>query len=37
MEKLLIAGGQKLKGQVKISGSKNAALAILPARMTGRK
>ncbi|KMT21871.1 UDP-N-acetylglucosamine 1-carboxyvinyltransferase [Clostridium cylindrosporum] len=31
MEKLLIEGGKKLSGKVKISGAKNAAVAILPA------
>ena len=31
MEKLLIRGGSKLKGEVTISGAKNAAVAILPA------
>ena len=31
MEKILISGGNKLKGKVEISGAKNAALAILPA------
>ena len=31
MEKLLIKGGNKLKGDVSISGAKNAAVAILPA------
>ncbi len=31
MEKTLIYGGNELNGRVKISGSKNAALAILPA------
>lgn len=31
MEKLIIKGGQKLKGKVKISGFKNSAVAILPA------
>ncbi|MDD6485149.1 MAG: UDP-N-acetylglucosamine 1-carboxyvinyltransferase [Clostridiales bacterium] len=31
MEKLLIRGGNKLKGEVVISGAKNAAVAILPA------
>ncbi len=31
MDKILIKGGQKLKGRVKISGSKNAALPILAA------
>lgn len=30
MEKLLVQGGTSLQGRVKISGSKNAALAILP-------
>ncbi len=37
MEELLIAGGQKLQGQVKISGSKNAAVAILPAVVMTRE
>ncbi|MEG0371325.1 MAG: UDP-N-acetylglucosamine 1-carboxyvinyltransferase [Clostridium sp.] len=31
MEKLLIEGGRRLSGKVKISGAKNAAVAILPA------
>ena len=31
MEKLLIRGGNKLHGEVSISGAKNAAVAILPA------
>ncbi|MEG2973568.1 MAG: UDP-N-acetylglucosamine 1-carboxyvinyltransferase, partial [Clostridium sp.] len=31
MEKLLIEGGRKLVGKVKVSGAKNAAVAILPA------
>ena len=31
MEKLLIKGGNKLSGNVVISGAKNAAVAILPA------
>ena len=31
MEKLLIKGGNKLRGSVTISGAKNAAVAILPA------
>ena len=31
MEKLIIKGGTPLKGTVKISGAKNAAVAILPA------
>lgn len=31
MDKIVISGGQKLKGTVSISGAKNAAVAILPA------
>src|SRR5262245_26345278 len=31
MDKIVIKGGEKLKGKVKISGSKNAALPILAA------
>lgn len=31
MEKLVIEGGKRLSGKVKISGAKNAAVAILPA------
>lgn len=31
MEKFVISGGNRLKGQVRISGAKNAAVAILPA------
>ncbi len=31
MEKIIINGGNKLHGQVKISGAKNAAVAIIPA------
>ena len=31
MEKLVITGGTPLKGEVTISGAKNAAVAILPA------
>lgn len=31
MEKLLIKGGKKLKGKIRIGGAKNAAVAILPA------
>ena len=31
MEKLLVKGGNKLNGEVVISGAKNAAVAILPA------
>ncbi|HHX87242.1 MAG TPA: UDP-N-acetylglucosamine 1-carboxyvinyltransferase, partial [Firmicutes bacterium] len=37
MEKLLITGDQKLQGNVKISGSKNAAVAILPAAIITRE
>lgn len=33
MEKLRIHGGRKLKGRVKVSGAKNAAVAILPAAL----
>ena len=33
MEKLLITGGTPLKGEVSISGAKNAAVAILPAAL----
>ena len=33
MEKLVITGGSPLKGEVKISGAKNAAVAILPATL----
>lgn len=33
MEKLVITGGTPLKGEVTISGAKNAALAILPATL----
>ena len=31
MEKLLVKGGNKLRGEGTISGAKNAAVAILPA------
>lgn len=31
MEKFVIKGGKKLKGKVRISGAKNAAVAVLPA------
>jgi UDP-N-acetylglucosamine 1-carboxyvinyltransferase len=31
MDKLIIEGGKKLRGKIKISGSKNGALAIIPA------
>ena len=33
--KLVIKGGKKLKGEVTISSSKNAAVAILPAVVLG--
>lgn len=33
MDKLIINGGTKLKGEVNISGAKNAAVAILPATL----
>ena len=33
MEKLVIQGGTRLKGEVTISGAKNAAVAILPATL----
>ena len=33
MEKLVITGGTSLKGEVQISGAKNAAVAILPATL----
>ena len=33
MEKFVIEGGRPLKGEVKISGSKNAALPILAATL----
>lgn len=33
MEKLLITGGKPLKGEVTISGAKNAAVAIIPAAL----
>ena len=33
MDKYLIRGGKKLSGTIKVSGSKNSALAILPAAM----
>src|SRR5699024_8289432 len=31
MQKMLIEGGHKLKGKVRISGAKNSAVALLPA------
>ena len=33
LEKLVITGGTPLKGEVTISGAKNAAVAILPATL----
>ena len=33
MEKLVITGQTRLKGEVSISGAKNAAVAILPATL----
>ena len=33
MEKLIITGGTPLKGEVVISGAKNAAVAIIPATL----
>ena len=33
MDKLVIKGGSRLKGEVSISGAKNAAVAILPAAL----
>lgn len=33
MEKMLIAGGDKLNGKIRISGAKNSAVALLPAAM----
>ena len=37
MQKLEVFGANKLKGQVKISGSKNASLPILAATLLSRK
>ena len=37
MEKLEVFGATKLKGQVKISGSKNASLPILAATLLSKK
>lgn len=36
MEKLLIKGGKKLKGKIKIGGAKNAAVAIIPATILSK-
>ena len=37
MEKLEVFGAKKLKGQIKISGSKNASLPILAATLLSNK
>ncbi len=37
MEKFVIQGGNKLNGQINISGAKNAALAIIPAALFARE
>ena len=37
MQKLEVLGANKLKGQVKISGSKNASLPILAATLLSKK
>src|SRR4029453_6645653 len=37
MDKILVHGGQKLSGSVKISGSKNSALPILAATLLTRE
>ena len=37
MQKLEVVGANKLKGQIKISGSKNASLPILAATLLSRK
>ena len=37
MDKLEVLGGNKLKGHVKISGSKNASLPILAASLLSKK
>ena len=31
MEKLIIPGNQTIRGKIKVSGAKNAAVAVLPA------
>lgn len=36
MDKIIITGGQKLEGEIPISGSKNAALPILAATLLGK-
>ena len=37
MQKLEVLGANKLKGQIKISGSKNASLPILAATLLSKK
>ena len=37
MQKLIIVGGKKLNGSIKISGSKNATLPILAASILSKK
>ena len=37
MDKITIKGGARLKGEVRISGAKNAALPILASALLGRK
>ena len=31
MDKLVVKGGKRLKGEVTVSGAKNAAVAVIPA------
>ena len=37
MEKLIIHGGRRLNGRVKISGAKNAVLPIIAATLLGQE
>ena len=37
MERFVIRGGNKLNGEINISGAKNAALAIIPAALFARE
>ena len=37
MEKYVIHGGNRLQGEVTVSGAKNAALAIIPAALFARE
>ncbi|OGO85047.1 MAG: UDP-N-acetylglucosamine 1-carboxyvinyltransferase [Clostridiales bacterium GWE2_32_10] len=37
MEKLVVKGGKKLKGEIKVNGAKNAAVAIIPAVLLASK